>query len=514
MEFSKNFLENLDHLGAWGVIATDQDLVVTGWNRWLEQRSGKSSSEVLGRRLDKIYPDLIQRKMDRYYRQALDGQACMLSQRFHEYLLPMPPTVPTTHLMRMQQTSRITPLMEDGRVCGTLTLIEDVTERIVTEEELRKQADRLEEANRHKDEFLAMLAHELRNPLGPIRNGIRVLDYVAGDAPEARQTREMMDRQVTHMARLVDDLLDVSRIARGKVRLRQELCEINAIMRDVVGDYRPLIEAADLKLSYKPAKEPCPVQGDAVRLAQIFGNILNNAKKFTNAGGEIQVVTELDRAAGLIHVKIADTGIGMSPETLSRVFDIFSQADSSLDRSKGGLGLGLSLAKGLAVLHGGTIDAASKGLGLGSTFHLTFPLTTTNSPLEIGKSNADEGRTAARRILVIEDNRDMALSLKTLLTFIGFEVEWAASGSDGIDAAGRFRPHIVLCDIGLPGMNGYEVARTLRGESATKQIYLIAQSGYGQDDDLRKSHDAGFDLHLVKPVDFIELKRILFAVPV
>jgi signal transduction histidine kinase len=340
----------------------------------------------------------------------------------------MPPTVPHTDLMNMQQTARLTPLMEHDAVCGTLTLIEDVTERIAAEEELRKQAERLEEANRHKDEFLAMLAHELRNPLAPIRNGIRLLGLVEARTPEAVQTREMMERQVSHMARLVDDLLDVSRIARGKVRLRRELCDLNAIVRNVLDDYHAIVEQNGFRLTTRVGTEACMIRGDSVRLAQILANLLHNATKFTDPGGEITVVSELDRNAQTVTVRVSDTGIGMSRETLSRIFDPFSQADSSLDRNKGGLGLGLSLAKGLADLHGGRIEAFSEGLNRGSTFTLQFPLIDGAPAASSSQPPAEKLASRPTRILVIEDNRDTASTIKALLNYQGYEVQWAATG--------------------------------------------------------------------------------------
>jgi PAS domain S-box-containing protein len=233
MDVSPTFLDNLDRLGAWGILTTDRELRVFGWNRWLEQHSGKSAAEVIGQPLLETYPELKFRNLDRYFQQAVEGQSSILSQRFHKYVLPMPPTVPSSKLMHMQQTVRICPLIDHGTICGTLTLIEDVTERIVTESELREQADRLEEANRHKDEFLALLGHELRNPLAPIRSGIQFLNAIGGQDGEARETREMIDRQVSHMVRLVDDLLDVSRIIRGKVRLQPEPFELVNLLRQV-----------------------------------------------------------------------------------------------------------------------------------------------------------------------------------------------------------------------------------------------------------------------------------------
>jgi CheY-like chemotaxis protein/anti-sigma regulatory factor (Ser/Thr protein kinase) len=323
----------------------------------------------------------------------------------------------------------------------------------------------------------------------------------------------MMERQVSHMARLVDDLLDVSRIARGKVRLRREPCDLKAIVHDVMEDHRPLIEAGGIRLVVENSAEPCGILGDGVRLAQIIGNILHNAQKFTNSGGEIRVTCETDRAAKFAVVRIRDTGIGMSRETLARVFDTFTQAENSLDRSKGGLGLGLSLAKGLANLHGGSIEASSDGLEKGSTFTLRFPLVESEAVAEPANNRVSVGSGQIRRILVIEDNRDMAHTMKMLLTHFGYQVETAATGGAGIELARQFRPNVVLCDIGLPGRDGYAVARALRGDSVTQSSYLIAQSGYGQDEDLRKAHEAGFDLHLTKPVDFTELNRILASIP-
>src|SRR5688572_29020582 len=226
LEFTNTLMENLEHLGSWGILTTDVDLKITGWNRWLEKHSGQKPEQVIGQNLFAVFPDLVVRSLDRYYRQALEGQSGILSQRFHKYLLPLPPTVSHAAVMHMQQTAKINPLTAGDEITGTLTLIEDVTERVVTEQELRQQAQGLDDANRHKDEFLAMLAHELRNPLAPIRNGVQVLNHLMAENDEARQTTAMIERQVSHMSRLIDDLLDVSRIVRGKVRLRLRSCDL------------------------------------------------------------------------------------------------------------------------------------------------------------------------------------------------------------------------------------------------------------------------------------------------
>jgi signal transduction histidine kinase/ActR/RegA family two-component response regulator len=505
MEDSETFLDNLDRLGAWGILTTDENLKIVGWNRWLERHSGKWAADVIGLSLLEVFSDLIVRSLDRYYQEALQGQSSILSQRFHKYLLPMPPSVATSQLMHMQQTARISPLFEGGAIRGTLTLIEDVTERVVTELELRQQAERLEEANRHKDEFLAMLAHELRNPLAPIRNGIRVLDLVGTNNDEARETREMIERQVTHMTRLVDDLLDVSRIMRGKVRLQIAPCDLSAILQQVAQDYRPMLADNGVNLSVEIPTAPSWVLGDAVRLTQIVSNLLHNANKFTNAGGDVKLKAHVNREEQTAVIEIIDTGVGMTPETLARVFESFSQAETTLDRSKGGLGLGLALVKGLAELHGGSVEAASAGANQGSRFTVRLPIQETNPPLPISGAQTKPDVSLARRILLIEDNQDAALSMKRLLTHLGYEVELAFSGPDGLIAARTQVPDVIICDIGLPGLDGFGVARALRSEPLTRDIYLIAQSGYGQPEDIRKASDAGFDLHLLKPVSFLQL---------
>lgn len=509
MEISNTLLANLDQLGNWGVLTTDENLKIVGWNRWLEKHSGKPASKVLGRHLFSEFPDLLVRSFDQYYAQALQGQAAILSQRFHKYLLPLPPTVANSTLMQMQQTARISPVMENGKVCGTLTLIEDVTERVLTEQELRHQAERLEEANRHKDEFLAMLAHELRNPLAPISNGIRVLEHQKLDNEDAQQTRDMIRRQVAHMSRLIDDLLDVSRIVRGKVRLQRETCDLMSLLRQVAHDFEHILADSGLRLVVDVPDEPCWINGDATRLSQIVSNLLQNANKFTNQGGEVRLTANVRPDESKVQLSVADTGIGMSSETVRRVFDAFSQADSSLARSKGGLGLGLALVKGLAELHGGSVEARSPGVGKGSTFVVELP--TTSSP-EPSQPDLPQRTTVGRRverILIIEDNRDTALSLRLLLRKLNLEVELAFSGLEGVEKARQSVPDVILCDIGLPGLDGYSVARELRSNGNTRNTFLIAQSGYGQADDVRKAYDAGFDVHLTKPVEFQELMKIL-----
>jgi PAS domain S-box-containing protein len=388
----------------------------------------------------------------------------------------------------------------DGRVTAWFGSSTDIHEQKQLEEALR-------EADRRKDQFLAMLAHELRNPLGPIRNAVRLLQSAGPADPVAEQARGMIDRQAAHMARLVDDLLDVSRISRGKILLREEPCDLARVVREVAGDFRASLEGSGLRLTVAVADRPVWVQGDRTRLAQVVGNMVHNAHKFSDVGGRVSVCLAVegeDRAV----VAVRDTGIGMTPEVLAHVFEAFSQADQSLDRSRGGLGLGMALARGLVELHGGSIAATSDGPGRGSEFTVRLPLIPAPAPPPDGDApDARDGRTL--RVLVVEDNPDGARSLGMLLRLSGHEAALAHNGPAGLETARAFRPEVVLCDIGLPGMDGYAVAKAMRRDPDLAGVYLIALTGYGQEEDRRRAQEAGFDLHLTKPVDFPQLEQML-----
>jgi PAS domain S-box-containing protein len=397
--------------------------------------------------------------------------------------------------------TRVMPLRDaNGRIVhwfGTNTDIEDQ----------KRAEEALQDADRRKDEFLAMLAHELRNPLAPVRNAVAILRLADPRDCVAEQARTMIDRQVAHMARLIDDLLDVSRISRGKVLLRKGPCDLTEIVRTTVEDYRGVLEATGLRLDVDLPDHPMPMHGDRTRLAQALGNLLHNANKFTDAGGRVSVRLSFDPASQLATLSIRDTGIGMDGEMLRRVFDAFSQANRSLDRSRGGLGLGLALVKGLIRLHDGTVQAWSEGRGKGSEFTIRLPLRPSAAMAELGHSS---GPAARQRILIVEDNTDAADSLRTLLLLAGHDVHVVCTGCAAIEAVETFRPEAVICDIGLPGgMDGYELARSLRLDPAQANTLLIALTGYGQEDDVRRAHEAGFDWHLTKPVDFDELRRVL-----
>jgi PAS domain S-box-containing protein len=388
-----------------------------------------------------------------------------------------------------------------GEICWLVVTVQDITRRREVEESLR-------EADRRKDDFLAMLGHELRNPLAPIRNAVQILNERGRDDLIEQRAREIIDRQATHMARLIDDLLDVARISRGKILLRPRRLNLTELVRATVEDHRDDLEAGGLEVELNLPDRPVWVDGDPTRISQAMGNLLHNARKFTDPGGRVTVHLEEDSQRGTASMILCDTGIGMEPEMLERLFETFSQADRSLDRSRGGLGLGLALVKGLIEQHGGEVKAESDGPGCGSRFTLRLPRSAEPEPE--ARTEPEPSLRVNRRILVIEDHADAAESLKLLLEMSGHEVETAPDGRSGLVTALQFRPDVVLCDIGLPqGMDGYAVARSIRASEDGHRPYLVALTGYGQSEDQRLAHEAGFDRHLTKPVDLLVLERVL-----
>jgi PAS domain S-box-containing protein len=378
------------------------------------------------------------------------------------------------------------------------------------EEALRQRAEQLAEESRRKDQFLTMLAHELRNPLAPIRTAAQVMRLLGPVDPAIAKARDVMERQVTHMARLVDDLLDVSRITRGQILLRTEPLDLVALVHAAVEDHRPTFEATGLALAVELPDRPLWLVGDPTRLAQVVGNLLHNAHKFTPAGGQVAVRLAAEPGDGAAVLSVRDSGIGLAPDLLDWLFEPFNQGDQSLDRSRGGLGLGLALVKGLAELHGGTVAAFSPGVGRGSEFTVRLPLSPKSAAPAPTSDRTLPAAGTPLRVLVIEDNPDTAESLQLLLELSGHRVEVAHTGPAGVAAASRLRPDLVLCDIGLPGaMDGFAVARELCAEPHSFRPYLIALSGYGQGEDQRRAQEAGFDRHLTKPVDPRALTRLL-----
>ncbi len=399
-------------------------------------------------------------------------------------------------------------LSRDG-AATILLAFQDITERKEVEEALRRSQSELLEADRRKDEFLAMLAHELRNPLAPLRNMLEVMKRATGDDDGhlVRQARDTMERQLEQMVRLVDDLLDVSRITRNRLELRKERVELAPVIYDVVEMCRPLVLCVGHEIAVSVPPEPIHLHADPVRLAQVFGNLINNSCKYTAPGGRIWLTTE--RQGNDVVVKVKDTGVGISPDKLNGIFEMFAQVDRSLERSQGGLGIGLTLAKRLAEMHGGSLTAHSEGLGRGSEFVVRLPVLSEESKADPPPEPAAERHTMARRILVVDDNRDSATSLAMLLQMTGHDTQTAYDGLEAVEQAEAYRPDVILLDIGLPEMNGYDACREIRRQPWGKEVVVIALTGWGQDDDRRKSKDAGFNAHLVKPVDYAALLKLL-----
>ena len=370
----------------------------------------------------------------------------------------------------------------------------------------------IQEADQRKDEFLGMLAHELRNPLGPMRNALEILTMIGPEDPTLQHAREVMDRQVKHMARLVDDLLDATRIARGKILLRQERCDLRRIVEQTTEDYRSLFRSGNIELEVQLPDKEAWLEGDPTRLAQAIGNLLHNAHKFTEAGGKVTVQMTVDPKKDIAEVNVKDTGIGIEPQILAHIFDVFRQAEQGLDRSRGGLGLGLTLVKGLIEMHGGDVSAKSEGTDKGATFTLRLPVNELADKKENPLDKEPDECKKRCRILIVEDNKDAAESARMLLTLEGHDVRIASSGREALKIARSFRPQVVLCDIGLPTMNGYEVAKAFRADPELANVHLIALTGYGREEDQGKAYAAGFDLHLTKPVDPKAIRKALMKV--
>jgi PAS domain S-box-containing protein len=391
---------------------------------------------------------------------------------------------------------------EQGRVVrwfGTCTDIDDT----------KRAEEALQEADRRKDEFLATLAHELRNPLAPIRNAVELLRRAEGQADLSEKARGMMERQLGLMVRLIDDLLDISRITRGKLQLRKERVELAAVVPSAVEAARPSIDAQAHELTVTLPPQPVYLDADPVRLAQVFLNLLTNAAKYTEKGGHIWLTAE--RQGGDVVVSVRDTGIGIAAEHLPRLFEMFSQLTPALERSQGGLGIGLALVRGLVELHGGSVEARSGGPGLGSEFIVCLPVVEAPvvTPQEPSGNGEKVGGGRQCRILVVDDNRDAADSLAMMLRLLGHDIQTAHDGLEAVQAAASFRPEIVLLDIGLPKLNGYEAARHIRAQPWGGHMALIALTGWGQEEDKRRSLEAGFDHHLTKPVVPAALEKLL-----
>jgi two-component system CheB/CheR fusion protein len=377
--------------------------------------------------------------------------------------------------------------------------------------ELRRRQNKLEiteqallEADRRKDEFLATLSHELRNPLAPIRNSVFVLGRSTPGSEAASRAQVIIDRQVTHLTRLIDDLLDVTRIARGKIQLKEEHLELGALLHRIVDDHRSSFEALGVRLATKIDPVPAWIRADSARITQIASNLLTNALKFTRREGRVEV--QLRLRGEVAELRIIDTGVGIPREVLEHVFEPFAQAPQTLDRARGGLGLGLAMVKGLVALHGGSVNIHSEGLERGTEVCICLPLIA--APEQQSAETVPRSRRA-RRVLLIEDNLDACETLELALTLEGHQVKAAHDGPNGLRMAAEFQPEVVICDIGLPGMDGYAVARAVRQQAGLEDVLLVALSGYAQPEDLQRAREVGFDRHLAKPTSLEVLERLV-----
>ncbi len=472
------------------IIGNDLDGIVTSWNPAAEHLYGYTAAEMIGRPKVLLIPP-----------ERPDDFARMLEHvRGGERVAPYETVRRHKDGTLIDVSITVSPIRnESGEIIGAATIARDITQRKRSEAALR-------EADRRKDEFLATLAHELRNPLAPLSNALQVLRLAGGDAAMAQEARAVMERQLAHLVRLVDDLLDVSRITTGKIELRKERVSVHAVVESALETSRPLIDQGGLRLSVQLPDEPLQLEADPTRLAQVLANLLNNAAKYTDRGGNVKLSAQ--RQGEDVLIRVEDDGIGIAPDVLPRLFEIFSQADPAVDRARGGLGIGLSLVRGLVRLHAGSVEVHSDGPGSGSRFTVRLPLATAADAGTAPTPTA--GPTAARRrILVVDDNRDSADSMSLLLALKGHAVRTAYDGTSGLALAREFRPDVVLLDIGLPGLDGYQVAECIRAEACSPRPALVASTGWGHAEDKRRAQAAGFDLHLTKPIDMQALESFL-----
>ncbi len=397
---------------------------------------------------------------------------------------------------------------ESGAVSGVVLVFRDITARRRLEVLAKQQHESLVVAERRKDEFLAMLAHELRNPIAPIANALQLMALKSPSPEELSELHDIMDRQIGQMRRLIDDLLDISRISSGKFDLHLETVELASVLRSAIDTSRPLVEAEGHTLTTNIPPQPIFVRGDQVRLAQVIANLLNNAAKYTQRGGQIWL--SVDERQDEVLIRVKDTGVGISPEQLRGVFEVFAQIDKSLTRSRGGLGIGLNLAKNIVDMHGGSIEAHSAGLGKGTEFVVRLPkVAPVPGAAPPSDGSAPLGQLPERKILVVDDMRASAMVLSRLLTALGQDVRTAHDGVSALEAVEQENFDLIFSDIAMPGMSGYELAQRLRAHAGARRARLIALTGYGQEEDAQRAARAGFAEHLVKPVGMDDLRSIL-----
>lgn len=472
------------------IISKRLDGHIVSWNQAAERLFGHTAEEAVGKHVSLIIPE------DRLDEETMIINRLRKGERIEHY-----ETVRKTKDGRLVEISlTISPIRDAANnIVGASKVARDITQRRVVEQQLR-------DADRRKDEFLATLAHELRNPLAPIRNSLHILRVTAISDPAVERVRDIMERQVNHMVRLVDDLLEISRITRGKIELRRERVELAAIIGSAVETSKPLMDTAGQELIIAIPPEPLTLDGDPVRLAQVFSNLLNNASKYSDSGEKIWLTARREGKTAVVSVR--DNGIGIPADMLPRVFDMFTQGQDSLPRAQGGLGIGLTLVRSLVQLHGGTVDALSAGEGKGSEFVVRLDMAP--SPAR-GVRRTSEGRAMGLplRVLVVDDNRDSADSLAMMLSLEGADVRVAYDGQSALDGLADFHPAVAILDLAMADMDGFELARRIRAQPALRDISLIALSGWGQDARKHESQQAGFAYHLIKPPDSDALRAVI-----
>jgi PAS domain S-box-containing protein len=490
-ELETRFTSLVKNIRDHSIFTLDPQGHITSWNREAERILGYGEAEALGQHFSIIFtPE--------------DREAGVPGQELATALSEGRAEDERWHLRkngeRFWALGIVTPTQDaNGQHTGFSKILRDMTDRKRAEEALQL-------ADRRKDVFLATLAHELRNPLAPIRNGLQII-RLTPDRAAREQTREMMERQLGQMVRLVDDLLDISRITRNKLEMRKARIDLSGVVQSAVETARPQVEAKGHTLTVTLPPQPVYLDGDLTRLAQVFWNLLHNAAKYTEPGGRISLTAEV--RGGEAVVTVQDNGIGVPASSLPRLFEMFSQVDRSLERAEGGLGIGLALVKGLTEAHGGSVEVRSEGVGHGSSFVVRLPVAPDNAAPERRAAHDVAQPGPRHRILVVDDNRDGAASLAMLLTVLGNDTRTAHDGLEGVEMAGAFRPDLIVLDIGLPKLNGYDACRRIREQPWAKDIIIVAATGWGQEEDRRRSAEAGFDHHLVKPVDAAEVVRLL-----
>jgi PAS domain S-box-containing protein len=474
------------------IIGLDLDGTISSWNQGAERLFGYIREEAIGQSVYLLIP------ADRLDEEQSILEAICRGKRVH----PFETVRRCKDGTFLDVSLSVSPIADArGRIVGASKTARDITER-------KRAEEALQDADRRKDEFLALLAHELRNPLAPIRTGLELI-RLSGDSPQSvRRVRTMMERQIRQMVRLIDDLLDVSRIASGKIVLQRAPSSLSELVQSAIETHRAAIDAAKIALTIDLPEQPCVIDVDPTRFVQVLSNVLHNASKFTPAHGKVGISVDILGAdTPQATITVSDTGIGISKELLPRVFDLFVQAEPATERAHGGLGIGLALARRLIEMHGGEIDAHSDGPGHGAAFVIRMPLCKVNasppSPPQI------EVTRVASRVVIIDDNQDAAKTMSMLVEQLGGSARTAHDAADGLAAVQAFQPDIVLLDIGMPGMDGYETCRRIRQQPSQRHIVVVAVTGWGQSQDKQRALDAGFDAHLTKPVDPRALASVL-----